>query len=249
MSVRRVVLVILALAASVAAATARGRPAAGGPRIVRFAGHDWTVKTSGRERVGPGPNYFSDSTDTVWVDAYGRLHLRVARAGNRWTAAEVVSVESFGHGTYRFHVDTPLDALPPSVVLGLFTWDDDPAWAHREIDVEFSRWGMAANPVNAQYAVQPYETPGHLQSFLQPPGAPSTHAFVWLPAAVRFQSLAGDLAAPLVPADVIASWTYEGAVPPAGAEHARMNLWLYQGVAPAGGTPVEAIVSDFTFEP
>jgi hypothetical protein len=228
---------------------AHARRAPRAPRVVRFAGYDWTVKTSGRRLVGPGPNYFSDAPEHVWVDGYGRLHLRIARIGGRWTAAEIVSTASFGYGTYRFFVDSPIDTLPPSVVLGLFTWDDEPDFAHREIDIEFSRWSNAASTVNAQYAVQPYELPDHLRSFVQPPLAPSTHAFTWRADAIFFQSLAGSLATPVLPSDVIHEWTYAGPVPPAGGEHARLNLWLFQGVPPADGQPVEVIVADFEFAP
>jgi hypothetical protein len=228
---------------------AAARPVAGRPRVIRFAGHEWTVKASGGEPVGPGPNHFSDSRRSVWVDARGRLHLRIARRRGRWWAAEVVSRASFGHGTYRFVLDTPVDALPPSVVLGLFTWDDDPAFAHREIDVELSRWDDPRNAANAQYAVQPYEQPGNLHPFTVPAAAPSTHEFAWRPDAIRFRSLAGLLAEPPPGGDVLREWAWAGAVPPAGAEQARINLWLYQGIPPADGRPVEIVVADFTFVP
>ena len=35
------------------------------------------------------------------------------------------------------------DLQNPNVVLGLFTWSDDPAYNNREIDIEFSRWKNA----------------------------------------------------------------------------------------------------------
>jgi hypothetical protein len=35
-------------------------PPSSGPRVVHFAGHDWTVKDSGKRQVGPGPNVFSE---------------------------------------------------------------------------------------------------------------------------------------------------------------------------------------------
>jgi hypothetical protein len=239
---------VLALAGGFGAGAA-ARSEEGRPRVVRFAGQEWTVKASRGEAVGPGPNHFSDSRRSVWVDARGRLHLRLARRRGRWWAAEVVSRASFGHGTYRFVLDTPVDALPPSVVLGLFTWDDDPAFTHREIDVEFSRWNEPANAANAQYAVQPYERTGNLHRFAVPPTAPSTHEFAWGPEAIRFRSLAGPPAEPSVGADVLGEWSWAGAASPAGAEQARINLWLYQGVPPPDGRPVEVIVADFAFVP
>lgn len=55
--------------------------------------------------------------------------------------------------------------LDPNVVFGLFTWDDNPIQAHREIDVEFARWGAtpAQDGSNAQWVVQPYDGADHLQ--------------------------------------------------------------------------------------
>ena len=57
-------------------------------RWISFSGYDWWVKTS-FGLVGPGPNYFSDSTNNVWLDAQGRLHLRITNRSNQWQCAEV----------------------------------------------------------------------------------------------------------------------------------------------------------------
>ena len=50
---------------------------------------------------------------------------------------------------------------------------------------------------------------------------------------------------------VIAQWTFAepGAVPQAGGENARMNLWLYRGRGPSDGRNVEVIVNGFEFVP
>lgn len=89
-------------------------------RTLTFAGHNWCVKAA-KSQVGPGPNYFSDSTNNVWLDNMGRLHLKIYRSGSRWYCAEVVSEESFGYGTYRFYIDSPVDKLDPNIIFGLFT--------------------------------------------------------------------------------------------------------------------------------
>src|SRR5437870_9597705 len=57
---------------------------------------------------------------------------------------------SFGFGTYRFRLDSPVDDIDPNAVVGLFTWSDRPDFNHREIDIEISRWGEPGNP-NAQF--------------------------------------------------------------------------------------------------
>src|SRR5947209_5357603 len=67
-------------------------------RTLQFSGYDWVVKASDH-RVGPGPNYFSDSDENISVDAQGRLHLRLTQRDGRWHCAEVISAQSFGYGT------------------------------------------------------------------------------------------------------------------------------------------------------
>src|SRR5205823_3644548 len=159
-------------------------------RTIQFSGHSWSVKTSAG-KVGPGPNYFSNGASNVWVDALGRLHLKITKEKGRWHCAEIVSTESFGYGTYRFYLDSAVDNLDPNVVLGLFTWNDAPDYNHREIDIEFSRWGVANNQ-NAQYVVQPYTSLSNILRFDEPAGlVQSTHSFHWLSGSVEFESVRG----------------------------------------------------------
>jgi len=218
------------------------------PRVISFAGHNWIVKTSAG-RVGPGPNYFSDNTNNIWVDTSGRLHLKITRHNGRWYCAEIISNDSFGFGTYRFYLDTPVDSLDPHVVLGLFTWSDDPAYNNREIDIEFSRWGIVANQ-NAQYVVQPYNVAGNQYRFEEPPNLyQTTHSFDWTSTSVFSESLIGHLRTPTDPSQIIAQHTFTQGIPQAGGENARMNLWLFQGQAPTDRQEVEVIVSWFEFVP
>jgi hypothetical protein len=221
-------------------------PAPSPPRTISFSGYTWLVKSS-TGRVGPGPNYFSNSPQNVWVDAQGRLHLMITNAKGKWYCAEIISQLSFGHGTYRFYLDSAVDVLDKSVVLGLFTWNDDPAFDHRELDIEFSRWGSANNQ-NAQYVVQPYTLPQNILRFDQPPSVQSTHIFLWMPNQVFFQSVKGTNAVP-APSDIIKEWSFTGSVPPAGGENARMNLWLFRGSRPSDGKQVEVVISRFEFVP
>jgi hypothetical protein len=223
--------------------------ALGVSRKIRFSGYDWLVKNTEETRLGPGPNFYSDSTRNVWVDSTGKLHLRIERRAGRWYSAEVVSVASFGYGTYRWYVDSPVDNMDPNVVLGLFTWHDDTAHNHRELDIEFARWGNAAY-ANAQYTVQPYAVPGNQVTFTQPGSAPqSTHSLTWAPGSAAFTSLRGHSPTSPDPSLRIASKTFTQGVPVAGGENARMNLWLFEGNAPTNRKDVEIVVSRFEFVP
>ena len=230
-------LAILLVAGS---ALAAGKP--GYPDRVTWSGGQWQVKTS-NAAVGPGPNIFSKAN--VSVDAAGFLHLRIAKdAQNRWTTAEVIGPSSLGYGTYTFTIATPLDALDPNVVLGLFTWSDRPQYAHRELDIEVARWGNAADPTNAQFVVQPYDRPGHLVRFAATNAVRTVQQLIWRAGEVTFTSRRLDTGA------TVATYVYRGTdVPKPGDERPRLNLWLFNGASPTNGQQVEIVVESFTFAP
>jgi hypothetical protein len=249
---------------SAAAASAQGPPRAepgipasaescnqtydGYSRRIDFSGYTWAVKDHGSQKAGPGPNFFSASSDNVWVDDAGRLHLKITKSKGKWAAAEVISLCSFGYGTYRFYLDSEVDKLDPNVVLGLFTWSDDPADNHIELDIEFSRWANPNN-LNAQYVVQPYDTPGNIFQFWQPAAwAQTTQTLSWTPGSAAFESYTGHWASGQSEGP-FASHEFIAGIPSPGNENARINLWLFRGRAPSDRKPVEAIISRFEFEP
>ena len=217
-------------------------------RTLNFSGATWTVKTS-TGKAGPGPNYFSDSPSNVAVDAHGHLHLRITHNGDRWQCAEVIHTASLGYGTYRFYLATRVDDLDPNIVLGLFTWRDETAYSHREIDFEFSRLADPSNH-NAQYVVQPYTKPGHILRFGEPSKLDETaHSFLWQRDSVLFQSLRGAVAKQADAGKAIHQWRAIDQIPAAGGENVRMNLWLFRGQAPTNGRETEVIISRFEFVP
>jgi hypothetical protein len=217
-------------------------------RKIQFSGYEWSVKTSAG-RAGPGPNYFSDSRDNVDVDEQGRLRLRITQRDGKWNCAEVISTGSFGYGTYRFYIDGSVDSLDPQIVLGLFTWSDEPSFAHREIDVEVSRWSVVTNK-NAQFVIQPYTRSDNIVRFQIPSGlSATTHSFTWKPDSVFCESVSGLSASPPTPDAYIQRHTFTKDIPKAGGENARINLWLLGGRRPGDGKDSEIIVSRFEFSP
>src|SRR5262249_50044225 len=147
-------------------------------KYLSFAGYNWRAKVS-TSKVGPGPNFFSENN--VWTDTQNppQLHLKISKSGGKWLCAELVLQETLGYGTYTWDVASPLNSLDPSVVLGLFTWNDLPDYNHRELDIEFAKWGRAANN-NVWYTVQPYNGAGNQVSGVQPPNTPeSLHNMQW----------------------------------------------------------------------
>lgn len=220
-------------------------------RRIQFSGYDWWVKSS-PALVGPGPNYFSDSTNNVWLDALGRLHMRITNRSNEWQCAEVVTRRTFGYGNYRFEVATPVDNLNSSIVFGLFTWSDDPAYTHREIDIECGRWADSNDVNNAQFVVQPWEPAGHLVRYAVPAGLTNSfHGFTWESNRVSFQSQRGGFSPNPAPTNLLSAWTFaeEAAVPQTGDENVRVNLWLINGVPPTDHQEAEFIIRSFEFVP
>jgi len=135
-------------------------------------------------------------------------------------------------------------------VLGLFTWSDDPAYAHREVDIECSRWGNTMDPNNAQFVVQPFNLGGHLVRYPVPPSVTnSTHLFTWETNRLSFQSQRGAYSPNPAPANIITNWSYSLTVPQSGDENARINLWLMNGNAPTDSREVEVIIRSFQFVP
>jgi hypothetical protein len=220
-----------------------------GVRWLSFSDYLWRLKSSSGP-VGPGPNYFSDSTSNVWLDAQGELHLRLTNRSNQWQCAELVSARTFGYGSYRVELDSRVDNFDPNIVLGLFTWSDDPAYDYREIDIECSRWGNAGDLNNGQFVVQPFSIAGHAARFAVPMGLTnSTLLFTWETNRVSYQSQRGSYSAAPAPANVISNWTYTLTPPETGDENFRFNLWLSGGNAPTDKKEVEVVIKSFQFVP
>lgn len=225
----------------------------GGGRTLSFSGRTWRVKGPGY--FGPGPNLFSNSVSSVWVDAEGRLHLTNQNIAGQWYSTEVAAVDTLGYGDYVFTTVGRLDLLDPSVVFGLFIWqygrcyDTAFLWWNpfNEIDVEFSRWGNPANGI-AQFVAQPFDYPGNIQRF-DPSfavGERTSHAFRWSSDRIEFRSWRGG---PYdeSPGNMIQAWTYTGPhIPRPEQPRVHINLWRFAGV-PA--STQEVVLDAFTFIP
>lgn len=211
-----------------------------GVRTLEFSGLLWDVRSGLCDTPqGPGPNLWTDEEAAVWLDDNGHLHLRLAPDDDGvWRALELVTVTG-GYGTYRFSIASGAEALPPEVVLGLFTYDHSAGPPFREIDVEVAQFG---NPDQLyQYVVQPYEPAGNLKSQPGPLPAAHTHEFTWSSEAVHFQTTTAA-------GDTVAAWTYTGPdIPLGGPVPARINLWMIGGGAPV--QPVEVVLSQFEYLP
>jgi hypothetical protein len=208
-------------------------------RTINFSGYQWNVKSSEGELWGPGPNLFNNSIQNVYVDSNGSLHLKISYdiCLDKWYCAEIYSMESFGYGTYNFTLAPGFESIDKNVVLGLFTYLDD----QHEIDIEFAKWGQDTSE-NGQFVVQPSWKPNHKARFnFDSLGRISTHGFTWCPTNIDFWSVTESFNF---------EWRFYGTgIPKPSIEHAHMNLWLMQGLAPSDYNEVEVIIHSFEFIP
>lgn len=241
--------------------------------ILQFAGRNWSIK-HGKVLFGPGPNYFSNHPNDVWIDEDGYLHLSVAEREDVWYATEVVSEDTMGYGTYVWTVEGDLQNLDPNIVLGLFTWDNNTFQkeANSEVDIEFAKWGEVDMDTTLQYGVQPIAFGPYNEERVDKPRISSTkwigvstHAFTWTDTLIYWESYEGDKFRNGPP---VATWSfdlnnpakikYEGnnqsdpvIIPaPGNTTNARMNLWLLTGPeGPMFGRRHEVIIRDFQYIP
>ncbi len=218
-----------------------------------FANCDWMVRRE-HDPVDPGPNYFSDDMNNVWLDDSRNLHLKVAQRNGTWYCSEVIADRPLGYGRYSFTVASGLDSLRSNAQLGFFTWEDCVLGQfYRELDIEFSPGSAAAEP-NTQYVVQPAQHAGNIEAFVtNPAGDPNgvtTYEFIWEPNEVSFRSYYGGFALNPATASLFKTWRYTGAdVPKAGNANIHANLWLVDQVPPADGKDVEICLSAVHYLP
>lgn len=193
------------------------------PPFINYSNYVWQVDDSPQARE-PGPTRFSTNNALIKPDG---LHLLLNKVKSRWYGAEVYTDTTFGYGKYTFEISSPLN-LEKGVVLGLFTWNDDPKYANREIDIEVAKWSVQNDPMNAQFVVQPYNSKNLKRIKID---GPITVSFDWHPTFVDFR--AGGQ-----------SWHYQGTVPPPPAS-VHLNLWVDRGHTPK--VPVELIIKNFTY--
>ncbi|MGM0431358.1 MAG: family 16 glycosylhydrolase [Spirochaetota bacterium] len=217
-------------------------------RILEFGNLSWGVKAS-KTKIGPGPNYWSDSVEHIWVDEAG-MHLTVQLSDEgTWLASEVYTKQELGYGTYTFVVDSDITNYHSNLVAGFFTWDHRPAENNREIDIEFASWGTGQ--VTGQYVVQPVISPERIEVFNPAMrGTFSTHRIIWTPSEVSFSSYHGDVDpdSPQAQAQRMHQWSFQGEPPTEGKAHFRINLWLFRGTG-IGDRSSKLTVREFRFEP
>jgi hypothetical protein len=215
---------------------------------ISFSGYTWTVKAPA-DATGPGPNIWSAAN--VFVDNEGSLHLKLTKnaATGKWECAEVASTEKFGEGTYQWQVEGPLATLDKNIVLGLFNYSGKDGLD--EMDIEFAQWGNETFP-HLNYTIWPVDKGTnkayHTANFTMPDGTYTTQRFVRKNKSIAFKSLYGFTDAD---ANEFESKTFKSPAASISTEPMAvyMNLWLYNGQAPANGKGMEIVIHSFKFIP
>ena len=262
-----------------ASALALGMSAAADARLVQWSGYTWQVRSSGGQVQGPGPNIFSDSTQSVWVDGNGDLHLKIRQDGNgKWLAAEIDMTESLSFGTYEWELSSRYDLFAGNVVAGMFTYLDPYSVAGQtsgsvgngigdtphEIDIEMTgAWGSA----NLYTTTHDPDVQSPSKNYYQAlTGDYTTHRFTWAPDSILWNSYNGHVAGIANPSNPIveqrpganngnpAEFYYDGPIIPQDLnEIPIINFWLNgpngSVAGPTNGLEQELIIHSFTYTP
>jgi predicted outer membrane repeat protein len=227
---------ILAIAAGLQAGT------------ITFAGYRWGIKDG---YWGPGPNLWSDTDESVWVDENGRLHLKIRQIDSTWYCAEVVSRAPATHGVFRFYMVGDLDSLDINAVASPFLYAGDSS----EVDIEFSRWKNPAACRNTQYVIHPVDfadkcipSSSYEPFTMELDGTSSTHSIDWQQDYLTFTSINGHYEVPPEPDSLIHERTFtrseNGDIPvETDSLRVHIDLWLMNGTPPSDGEEIEIVVA------
>lgn len=215
---------------------------------IEFSGYKWEIKESNGKHTGPGNNFFSSSRENVFVDSLGKLHLRMTVRNEKWYCAEVRMIKTLGYGKYVFHIDSLVTPLDKDIVAGFFLYDrGDSMNYHKEVDVEFSKWGKE-NSNNSQYVIQPKEAEAY--RFNNDFSKRSIHTFALRKNKISFKSAYPDENKKIFSKKNYSHWcikpekTYESK-----NERVSINVWLYRMIEPSNLKEFEIVISKFEFIP
>ncbi|MES1182938.1 MAG: MYXO-CTERM sorting domain-containing protein [Myxococcales bacterium] len=213
-----------------------------------WKGFDWDVTNGGMAGVADG------AATNVSVDANGWLHLRITKNGNTWTASELFTTQKLGFGTYQWQIEGPIDTFDKNNVLGLFPYGPAAGIGSdgtNEIDIEFSRWGIANAP-NADFT--DYPASGNVIgettfTFSLGGSTSATARFTWNATSIESSVLKGHQAM-ASDTGLLKKWKYAPNNPsvniPQQALPLGINLWCFDA-PPSDGQNVEIVLRDFQF--
>lgn len=203
-----------------------------------WSGFAWTVMPNGAQ--GPENVRLTNSSNAVYVDSRGRLHLNIIQLQGSWHSVELRTQYPVTYGQYRLIIDTATGRFSDRTVFGMFAYRPHAKKYTNEIDVENSRFPRyLPPPFNAQFAVQPYTSAHHEHHYqIKPSYSPLFEQFTWYPPSnnkgtVAFETRVGATShSPL-----LTRWKYYGESDPVDRSvYLYLTLWLNHGLPPQHGT-------------
>lgn len=205
-------------------------------RTIAFSGYTWNVKSG---VFAPANNQWDNTTQGVFTDATGALHLRVSERNGQWYSSEVTLPQKLGYGTYEFQITSRVDLTDRNLVASPFIYQDD----EHEIDIEYTKW-KSDDPYNVYNSVHPVRIPGAHTKFNMnmQPGSPLVARIIWEPTGITLQNLQNGV--------MLNSWRYEGqnnVDPSLGLLH--INHWMIDATPPSDGQAHDFVIKSFKFVP
>jgi hypothetical protein len=210
---------------------------------LKFSGYDWSVRMIDSDKGGMNNLY---DAENAWTDASGALHMQIKKKSGRWSCAEIFLDRSLGYGTYSVTVhDT--SRLEPAANFSMFTFDEWASDEHfREMDVEVSGPGDAANKDSARYVKQPLYVAGNLFAFAAPSGT-LTYVLRWEPGHATFKTFRGSSAGG--GAQLVSEHEFTSAIPPPGKAVIRLIFYAVASEKYPLQKPSEVVVEKFEYLP
>jgi len=210
---------------------------------LKFSGYDWSVRMIDSDKGGMNNLY---DAENAWTDASGALHMQIKKKSDKWSCAEIFLNRSLGYGTYSVTVrDT--SHLEPAANFSMFTFDDSASEEHfRELDVEVSGPGDAANRNSARYVKQPLYMAGNLFAFAAPSGI-LTYVMRWEPGRASFKTFRGKSTGGA--AQLVSEHEFTSTIPAPGKAVIRLIFYAVASEKNPLQKPSEVVVEKFEYLP
>jgi len=211
--------------------------------LLKFSGYDWDVRMTDSTKGGMNNLY---DAENAWTDASGALHMQIKKKSGSWSCAEIWLNRSLGYGTYSVTVrDT--SHLEPAANFSMFTFDESASDEHfRELDVEVSGPGDAANKNSARYVKQPLYMAGNLFAFAAPSGT-LTYVLRWESGHASFKTFRGSSAGG--GAQLVSEHEFTSAIPTPGKAVIRLIFYAVASEKNPLQKPSEVVVEKFEYLP
>jgi hypothetical protein len=213
---------------------------------INWSGYKWKVMDY---FATPGPCQYSNSSDNVWTDGQGNLHLEITYRNETWYCSQIDSKSPMGFGTYTWTIINNPYNWDLNVDGGAFYFlgPNDATGNWNELDAEISRWGdSSVIDQHIQYSVWNGKASSSNYLPTTPGGfnyANTTHKMVW------YSNGQVDFEASDSLGNLISSWSYPGPYLTKTGGPFIFDIWLLNGKPPSNGLEQELIISNFTYTP